>query len=207
MSLPQLQPFCNRTSQRDLATVCSLLEEALPLFREIGDKWGIAFTLMLSGRLTLQQGDVARAHSLAEESVLLCREIGHRWNASQSIAILAKVANIQRDQAAARALYEESLDLAREVGDKVLVASSLESLADVAAAKGEPVWATRLWGVAEVLRETIGAPMPPVYRADYDRSVAAARAQLGEEAFVAAWAKGRTLSLEQVIEEALKMGG
>jgi DNA-binding NarL/FixJ family response regulator len=56
-----------------------------------------------------------------------------------------------------------------------------------------------MWGAAEALREAIGTPLPPVERATYERSIAAARAQLGEEAFAAAWQEGRTMTLEQVL--------
>ncbi len=53
------------------------------------------------------------------------------------------------------------------------------------------------------LRETVGAPLPPVDRADYDRNVDAVRIALGEEMFSAASAKGRAMPLEQAIEFAL----
>jgi DNA-binding NarL/FixJ family response regulator len=45
----------------------------------------------------------------------------------------------------------------------------------------------------------------PDLRTDYDRYVAAARAQLGEDAFAASWAAGRALTLEQAITEALRI--
>ena len=41
-------------------------------------------------------------------------------------------------------------------------------------------------------------------RADYDRIVAAARAQLDEAAFDVAWAAGRALTLDEAIAEALR---
>jgi len=75
------------------------------------------------------------------------------------------------------------------------------------ASQGEHEWAARLWGAAEALREAIGAPMPPVYRATYEQAVALARAQVGEEAFAAAWAEGLAMPLEQTINDVLKMGG
>jgi DNA-binding CsgD family transcriptional regulator len=109
------------------------------------------------------------------------------------------VAVVQHDGATAQVLYQESLDLAREVGDKVLIASGLEGLAGVVATQGEPVWATRLWGAAAALRDTIGAPMPPIERAGYEQATAAVRMHLGEKAFAAAWAKGRTMTPEQVL--------
>jgi hypothetical protein len=49
------------------------------------------------------------------------------------------------------------------------------------------------------VRQHIGAPLPPVYRADYERSVAAARAHIGEMPFAAAWAQGRTMTPKQAL--------
>jgi DNA-binding NarL/FixJ family response regulator len=43
----------------------------------------------------------------------------------------------------------------------------------------------------------MGTSIPPVEIASYERSLAAARAQLGEQALAAAWAEGRTMSPEQ----------
>jgi DNA-binding NarL/FixJ family response regulator len=67
-------------------------------------------------------------------------------------------------------MYEESL---------------LGGLAIVVAEQGETTWAVRLLAAAAALRGSLGAPLPPVCRAAYSRSVAAARAQLGEQAFAA----------------------
>ena len=79
------------------------------------------------------------------------------------------------------------------------IASSLEGWAGVEVAQGQPMWAARLWGAAEALREAIRAPLPPIERADYERAVAAACRSLGEQAFAAAWAQGRSMSLDQVL--------
>ncbi len=67
------------------------------------------------------------------------------------------------------------------------------------AAQGELLQSARLWGAAEALREAIGAPIPPVYRLAYEQAVTAARTQFGEKPFTAAWAQGRTMTLEQVL--------
>ena len=56
-----------------------------------------------------------------------------------------------------------------------------------------------MWGTAEALREAMGTPLPPVYRADYERAVAAARTQLGEKFFVTAWVQGHNMTLEQAL--------
>ena len=56
-----------------------------------------------------------------------------------------------------------------------------------------------MWGAAETLRETSGAPIPPVERPAYESSVTAARAQLGEKPFATAWAEGRLMTQEQAL--------
>src|ERR1700694_5975503 len=90
--------------------------------------------------------------------------------------------SVQGDTTTARTLYEESVLLARKANDKLNIASALEGLASVVAAQGAYTWATRLWGAAEALRESIGAPLPAVERPDYERAVAAACAHLGQSA-------------------------
>jgi len=83
--------------------------------------------------------------------------------------------------------------------DMGLVASCLEGLAVVVAAQGELTWAVRLWGAAEVHREVIGIPLPPVERPAYERNVAEVRNHLGDKTFTAAWLEGRAMTPEQVL--------
>jgi hypothetical protein len=91
----------------------------------------------------------------------------------------------------------------KQVSNKFWTHVYLEGLAAVVAVQGELPWAARLWGTAEALRDGMGTPIPPAYRADYERSVAGARSQLGEQAFAAAWEEGRAMTVEQVVNEAL----
>jgi hypothetical protein len=93
--------------------------------------------------------------------------------------------------------------LQKELQNKREIAESLERFATLAVGRRQPQRATRLLGAAAALRERIGAPLPPVDRADYDRDVASAHAQLDEVTFDAAWAAGQALTLEQAIAEAL----
>src|SRR5439155_8124727 len=51
------------------------------------------------------------------------------------------------------------------------------------------------------LRDSLGTPLPPVYRAGYERFLADARAQLGEQAFAVAWAGGRGMTWEQALAD------
>jgi predicted ATPase/class 3 adenylate cyclase/DNA-binding CsgD family transcriptional regulator len=186
-------------SEGDPAKVRALLEEGLALSREVEHKDGIARALGLLGEVFLQQGDAVKARVLLEESLALSREIGYRHSTAEALSLLGRVEALEGDYAAAHAFFEESLAIKREVGDHLTIPFYLEGLADVVAAQGEPAWAARLWGAAEALRGAIGAPLPPVYHAAYDRSVAAVRSSLGEKAFAAAWAEGRAMTPEQAI--------
>jgi predicted ATPase/serine/threonine protein kinase/DNA-binding CsgD family transcriptional regulator len=186
-------------SQGDPARVRTLLEEGLVLSRELGYKANIAWSFALLGRLALSEGDAALARSLVEESLELYRELGDREGIGKSLFALGRVAESLGDYASAHAHCEESLAIGRVVGDNLGIASCLEELSSVVAAQGEPTWAAQLWGAAEAQRSSLGTPMPPVDRADYERSVAAARAHLGKKAFVVAWEEGRTMTAEQAL--------
>jgi predicted ATPase/DNA-binding CsgD family transcriptional regulator len=176
-----------------------LAEEALARHREMGDKGRIGETLSLLGQIAYQQGDAATARLLAEESLATGKEARDHTGLAWALFLLAKVQAHQGNYPAARACCEQSLETARRVGDQRLIAASLKELSDIVAAQGELAWAARLWGAAEALREAKGTPLPPVYRADYEQAVAAARSHLGEKALATAWAQGRTMSPEQAL--------
>jgi len=142
--------------------------------------------------ITFKQGDVVTAQSLT-------KEIRHQLGTTLWLALLAQGAARMGDYTTARALSVRSLTLASKVGDNRDIVLYLEGLADVVAVQGESTWAARLWGCAEALRETMGTPIWPIERARYERTVAAARASLGEKAFAPAWAEGRGMTPEQAL--------
>jgi predicted ATPase/class 3 adenylate cyclase/DNA-binding CsgD family transcriptional regulator len=185
-------------SQGDPSKVHTLLQEGLAVCREMGHKDGLAWGLCLLGQVFLQQGDSVKARSLLEESMLLYRGLGNR-NIAWFLILLARTAASEGDKAAARAIYEESMAIGREVGFYPYDAFHLEGLADVVAAQGDLVWAAQIWGLAEALREAMGVPIPPVERASHERSVSAARSQVGAKAFAAAWVEGRMMIPEQAL--------
>jgi tetratricopeptide (TPR) repeat protein len=193
-------------TQGDVALVHALLEEALTFNKEIGDKEGIAVSSSLLAELALSQHDSATARSRAEESLLLYREMEYRKGTAESLSLLARIATVRGDYTSASVLCNECLAIGKELGDRELLASGLEAVAGLIAAqearrtstKGA-LRAAKLWGAAESLREAIGAPIPPLERATYERAVTAMRTQLGEETFAAAWAEGRSLTPDQAL--------
>jgi predicted ATPase/class 3 adenylate cyclase len=189
--------------QGEYGAARALLEESLAISRELGNKGGIASSLHSLGTLARDQAECGRARALVEESLAIWREGGYKLAVGWSLNSLGLTVRDQRDYGRARALLEESLAIFRELGNKRGIAWDLEGLATVAMVQGEPERAARLFGPAEGLREEIGNPLPTADRAEHDRFVAAVRAALGEEAFAAAWAAGRAMSLEQAVAFAL----
>jgi predicted ATPase/class 3 adenylate cyclase len=191
-------------SQGDSGAARVLLEESLAIFRERGHKLGIAWSLTILGNVARNEGDAGAARALFEESLAIFREVWDKQGIAKSLCGLGIVVRDQGDLGAARVLIEESLVIFRELGDKEGIAYNLEGLAAVAVAQAQSERAACLFGAAEALREAMGAPLPPAHRAAHDRSVAAVRAALREEAFTAAWAAGRAMPLAQAIEYALQ---
>jgi ATP/maltotriose-dependent transcriptional regulator MalT len=193
-------------TQSDSALGRSLLEEALSLNREIGDKEGIAVSSSLFAEWALIQNDLATARSLAEESLVLYREMEYRKGTAESLCLLSRIATVSGDYTSASTLCTECLAIAKEMGDKEVLAFGLEGVAGVIAAQESvgistkgALWAVKLWGAAESVRDAIGAPLPPLERASYERAVTAMRTQLGEETFAAAWGEGRSMTPEQIL--------
>jgi len=59
--------------------------------------------------------------------------------------------------------------------------------------------AARLYLASDLVRQAIGAPPRSSDRAEYEDDLAAVRARLGEEAFAAAQAAAKALSLDQSV--------
>jgi ATP/maltotriose-dependent transcriptional regulator MalT len=193
-------------SEADPARTRSLAEQALALSREVGFKQFTAYALSLLGLLALQRGEESLAHAHLEEALRLHTELWHQYGIAWAMYELAGWHLAQGDYASARPLYQESFQRSQVVGDQTLVASCLEGLAaTVVVQAGDEgaapiaLWAARLLGAAARVREVLGAPIPPVYRATYEHALAQARRQLQEQTFRRAWDEGGSMAPEQAL--------
>jgi predicted ATPase len=191
----------------------ALLEESLALFRQLEDSGSIAMCFFFMGNLAYAQGNLRRAGERYQECLSLFRQLDATWMIANLLLHLGIVALDEGDDERAGAYLAESVTLLRELGERWLAVQALEVYAGLAAARGAGRadaagvgrWAVRLFGAAEALRETIGTSIHSIYQAHYQRGVAAARVLLDDATFAAAWAEGRTMTLEQAIAEALEV--
>jgi tetratricopeptide (TPR) repeat protein len=152
-------------------------------------------------------GEVARvqrayeqAAAIYQESLALYQEVDYLIGIQRVLKNLGLVALSQGDRPQAKSLFRESLAIAQEVNNEIISWWNVWGLAGVALGEGHSRQAAQLLAARPSVE--IGH-MHPVDRDDYERDVALARAQLGEEAFTAAWAEGQAMSLEQAIAFAL----
>jgi tetratricopeptide (TPR) repeat protein len=186
----------------DLATMRQRFQEGQALITQVGNRAWSAECLWVAALLALSEGEPRGASRLAHESLSIYREMGGPWFSAWSLHLLGRIETQRGEPPAARTYYQQSLALNQQIGEKWMTPFNLEGLASVVATQGELRWAAQLWGAAEALREAMDIPRLPVDRVGSEQAVAAARAQLGEDAFAAAWSEGRMTNLEQVIDEA-----
>src|SRR5215207_3721778 len=183
----------------------AFIQEATNLFLDLGEKHFASVTLSFSAVGWFGQGEHERAKRLAEQGLELAREIGNAHATSIACCVGAAVAQAEGDHERAKGLYGEGLKLSAESGEESNAAYCLQGLAASAASESRQVRAARLWGFAEALLEKIEAAAY-IYAPDrcvYQDQVSAARAQLDQEAWEAAWAEGRAMTSERAIEYAL----
>lgn len=116
----------------DFQQANTLLHESLTIFRELNDKYGIAWVLNHLGHVALAQNELALAYSLVQKSLASFRELGSDWNIAWDLLNLGDIVRAQGDEPQAVAHYRESLELFRKVGDYRGTAWTLDHLGRLA---------------------------------------------------------------------------
>ena len=185
----------------------ALLQESFALYREQGMLHGMAWALFRLGLLEYTHGHTQRASTLWEESLIRMRAVDNSSGLGQLLAHIAMLELDQGDYGQADAFLRESLTLLRVLGDRWQIVRTLEVCACLSAVQGQQaedahsylLRSARIFGAAEVLRETVGAPVLSFHRHFYERGVATLRSQLDEHTLAVAWAEGRHMTVEQVV--------
>jgi predicted ATPase len=177
------------------------LEQALEAARVIGACWEESIALRYMGQLLCWIGDADGA----QDSVSQWFELAERYGwpdvyKVHSYCILGQLARDSGDYTLAREHYLKSIEVA---GKQATWPISLDGLSCVVSAQGNHVLAARLLGMSAQLREWGDEPRGEIYRRDLEPYHAQARAALGDEAYEAAYAEGRAVTLEQALDYAL----
>ncbi|HEU5439158.1 MAG TPA: tetratricopeptide repeat protein [Ktedonobacterales bacterium] len=187
----------------DLEQAVIYLEESLTLARRVGADFWVGFPLSGLAQVALLRGNLDQSAAYFEESLAICRRVGSDFWEGFQLFGLSYIARLQGDLAGATRLAHEQLITWQGLGVPPYLARCLESIGLIAAAAKRGTRAARLLGAAAALRATVGELQAPHWRAEIEREIACAQEALGESQWSAAFAAGRSLSLEEAVAEAL----
>lgn len=175
--------------------------ECLRLARAAGDTGGAAWALGNVGEVLYHQGDTTAAAAHHEEALTLAGQAGRNDIEALALSDLGNDRCRQGDLAGAAELFRQALVIMRRLGDRRRIAVTLENFAGLAVAAGQGEHAARWLGAADAVRLEIGTPRPEPERRAADQARAVATVRMGAATFAAAFAAGRTLSLDEVLAE------
>jgi excisionase family DNA binding protein len=165
--------------------------EALSIFRKIGDAVGIAQITANLGELAEVEGRHDLAIERLDTALAMWRDLDDRVGAARAQVYLGQ-ALLARDKVArAETVLREALTAIRDIEYEQLLPAALRSFAQLAEQRGGFTVAARWYGAEAGVREALGMEMPAARRVGRERTIAAVREALGEEAFAAAWEEGR----------------
>ena len=190
-------------AQGDVQQARVRFEAGRRISHELGLTARAASATMLLSRTEHAAGDEEAASRLLAESLTFFHLVDDRRYAGGLLQGEAWTARRQGDDGWARRLYHASLTLLQEAGAKADTLECLTGFAAALVATGQSVHAARLFGAADATRAALGIVLPPGLQAQYGRDLVAARSELGEPAWTAAWSEGRAMTLEQAVAYAL----
>jgi len=187
------------TSQGDFSKAQELNRESLEVAQEIKDVWMIAGALREAGNLAQAKRDYQAASEYYSESGEISLQQGLLNDYARTRFNLGYIAILQDDLAAGRAYLKESRGIFSQANHLRGQAECLDGFAALAAAEGQLGPAARLLGAADAWFQSQGAGRWPVDQNEYDRLRSRLEAELGIETFMANYAAGQQLDLEQAL--------
>jgi ATP/maltotriose-dependent transcriptional regulator MalT len=157
------------------------------------------------GDVARARGDFTGARAAYENALAALRDLGDRFAAMLTLIDLGELLSDYGESQKGHDALVEAVDLARVLGNRPGIARILEVFARRAASRAEDERAVRLAGAAAGIRQRLGDVsdhFPSVDDLKRMGALDAARRAIGE-ASRSADREGRSMSLEQAIEQAL----
>jgi predicted ATPase/DNA-binding CsgD family transcriptional regulator len=191
-------------AEGDPAGAARDVAEALRFSRQVGGRLQVGQMLVNLGLHELSTGDLDAARSHLTEALDIARALNARSDVVYEAFNLGLAEYLGGSLEGAGALFAESLDLARRMGMKSSTAYALLGLALAGRGGDGPGWSARLHGAADQALADLGQTIEPLEGrlADADRQ--RLRAVMGDAAFEAEYAAGRTLDLASAAHRALQ---
>jgi predicted ATPase len=186
----------------DMAAARTFYEEAAELFRELGDEHMLMATIRGLAWACLTLGDVERGRTLHEENLQRARELGNTRIEAITLGALSTLYIEEERFDVALPMLLESHRLHEQLDDPLQTAFDLFRFAMFLAAAGSAEAAATVLAAADARTTDAGADLMS-WDPGVGEALSTVREQLGEDAFTAAWERGRELTAEQAFALAL----
>jgi predicted ATPase/class 3 adenylate cyclase len=181
-------------------------EKGMEMLRRGGDLWTQGTLLQVAADLNLFRGKTVQAKRMAEQVQEIFMELGDKYAATPARSLLADLARQQGDLGEATRLYRETMISWRDSGRADAGVRTMESLAYIMHAEAQEeksetrqtrlVYAAKLLGAADAIRQRINRPVNFVDKEEYARELAEIKAEAGESVFLSSWEEGQSLDLD-----------
>jgi predicted ATPase/class 3 adenylate cyclase len=185
----------------DMATVTTKIAEGTAIGRELGDDAILGRFLQAGGYMAFMGDDLETAQSALEEGLQVAERGTDTFALGVANHTVAQVARLQGRLDDAARHYRTALRIWADFGDATQLTEPLQGLAAVMILKGQAKAGVRWLAASAAIRERLGGGPPPEWLRLGD-PLAAAREELGQEAYDAAWQAGLALSKDEAIAEA-----
>ena len=129
-----LATFYNEQQECEIAR--QLCENALQVFRKVGQQLGVANALNCLGIIARYEKKFKEADAHLTEALEIAKVLGDKWRTALILNNLGVTAYNRHHFEAAKLHYTESLRIARELGDKLGIARALNNLGKTANQQG-----------------------------------------------------------------------
>jgi DNA-binding NarL/FixJ family response regulator len=143
-------------SLADFPSCRSLLQEALAVARQVGDRPTLAAVLDSFGRQLSFEGRYDEARLLLTESLAIHHDLDDRQALASALSRFGFLVYLEGDHAAARATLDEGLTVARTAGDPAMVAEILDKQGQISHSDGDLPDALRCFQQAEKIWRELG---------------------------------------------------
>lgn len=182
----------------------SILEESRQLLQGSGDDWSLALTISGMGEVARIQGNTKKAIPYHIEALELFRILGDAAGVGSRLLTLGHIMLQEGESEQAVTYYKEGITAFLDFKGYPGIAACMMGMAGAIGSLGKAGLAARTFGATDALCDAFGISIPVFYRAGYEQSLMATRAQLDEATFQAEWKVGRSMTAIQAIAYALE---
>jgi predicted ATPase/Tfp pilus assembly protein PilF len=181
------------------------LDTALPLLKQTGDIWNMAFGMNNYGEVARVQGDYERAEAYYKKTQALYEQADAKGDQARLVHSFGYIAMHKGQFDEGRSLFQKSLEDFRKLGNHRGIAECLAGLAGLAAEQGKAAWAIPLLSAAESQLTDIGGAWWPADMVEIERARGLMHSAVPER-YDALWQQGQSMSIEESLAYATPAG-